>query len=237
MFDQIEIKTDNVTLFANPLLQAHFAKFYGLEKAIEASDHPRKWAEKQKTSEREQLVNDLNSDYLVSPQIMADLKSKQDDLCQGAANAKASIEAQNQIIADYEQVLTDSADHYAAAVINDNQTAITEIEEQNAEATRQIRLAQVRKSANQLVIDKIPKYIYVIAGMINGLDILAVRRDYQAAVAAFAATRAAFITDFKAYIARCDNICQDAKRYDARYSPEETVKVLLRDLGYHHLVD
>lgn len=232
MFDPIEIKTDNVTLFANPLLQAHFTRFYALEMEIETSSHPRKWAAKQKTGEREQLVNDLNSDYLVSPQIMADLKSKQEDLRQGVENSKANIETQNQIIVEYEQSLTDSTDNYAAAVINENQTAIVAIEEQNAETTRQIRLAQVRKNANQLVVDKIPKYIYVITGMINALDVLEVRRNYQVEVAAFAATRAAFITAFKDYIQRCENICPGVKRFDARYNPEETVRVLLQDLGY-----
>ncbi|QTR52673.1 hypothetical protein [Thiothrix unzii] len=199
---------------------------------IETSSHPRKWAAKQKTGEREQLVNDLNSDYLVSPQIMADLKSKQEDLRQGVENSKANIETQNQIIVEYEQSLTDSTDNYAAAVINENQTAIVAIEEQNAETTRQIRLAQVRKNANQLVVDKIPKYIYVITGMINALDVLEVRRNYQVEVAAFAATRAAFITAFKDYIQRCENICPGVKRFDARYNPEETVRVLLQDLGY-----
>ena len=230
MFSLQDIKADKLTLFNDATLEGHFLAFLEIETKVENGHHNKRWARRGFAGDREQVISLLDAYHLDNPQAITDLKSKYSDLLQAAENAKATIATQDQAIADCEQSLTASSDEYAVAVIARDNAAITAIEGAAEEVNRQIKLAQVRKSANQLVIDKLQKYIYVIDGMVKALELADLRRDYQAEVDSFSGVREAFIKAFKGHVQRCEAICPGVARHSVGYSKDDTARRLFEDL-------
>ena len=231
MFDFTELTSDKLTLFEDPILVGYVSEFLKLEGKIASGHHNKRWARRSFSKERDQIISSLDNYHLATPQAIIDIKSKYGDLLQADVMARANIEEQDRAIADNEQLLTDMADDYAVAVVNHDSTAIAGIEDKQAEANRQIKLAQVRKNANQLVIEKLQKYIYVMDTMLKALELADLRRAYQAEIAAFAGVKDAFVNAFKAHMQRCNTICPGVKAYEDSYDRIAAEKLLANLIG------